>query len=142
MARGGHRDAPGSRGPPRKPCRCRAPTWHAAPAAGRYGAWPGHAVAIAAAEGFDLAALGCNWSDHERFPDCRPAFWKPLGEAARGAYGVGLWLPLLHMTKTQVVAEARRLGVPVDLTWSCYAPRDGEPCGECLACETRARAGA
>jgi 7-cyano-7-deazaguanine synthase len=46
------------------------------------------------------------------------------------------------MTKTQVVAEARRLGVPVDLTWSCYAPRDGEPCGECLACETRARAGA
>jgi 7-cyano-7-deazaguanine synthase len=97
-----------------------------------------HAVAIAAAEGFGAVAFGCNFSDWERFPDCRPAFWKRLGEAAREAYGVGLMTPLLHMTKAQVVHCAREIGVPIDQTWSCYAPTaEGAPCERCLACETR-----
>ncbi len=110
--------------------------------AGRNMVLASQAVAIAAAEGFGAIALGCNFSDWERFPDCRPAFWRSIREAARDAYGVSVLLPLLGMTKTQVVRKARKLAVPVAETWSCYAPKDGAPCGECLACETRFKAGA
>lgn len=110
--------------------------------AGRNLALASQAIAIAAAEGFDAIAVGCNFSDWDRFPDCRPAFWRPLATLAREAYGVSVFTPLLHMTKTQVAKEARRLSVPIEQTWSCYAPTPSGPCGECLACETRKMAGA
>lgn len=33
------------------------------------------------------------------------------------------------------------LDVPMELTWSCYLPTPtGEPCGQCLACTTKADA--
>lgn len=94
------------------------------------------ALAIAAAEKFDAVAVGCNESDWMRFPDCRPGFWNAVRTAAE-AYGVKVLTPLLHSWKAQIVHEAERIGVPIELTWSCYAPQDGLPCGQCLACETR-----
>lgn len=98
-------------------------------------------AAIAQVRGLDAVVIGCNWSDLDRFPDCRPAFLRPIGEALRAAYGVSVVAPLLHMTKTQVVQEARRLDVPLDLTWTCYAPTEsGDPCGECYSCRGRAYA--
>jgi 7-cyano-7-deazaguanine synthase len=110
--------------------------------AGRNAALISLAVAVAAGEGFDAVAIGCNFSDWERFPDCRPDFVTGLGKVLREAYGVAVVAPLLRMSKAQVVQEARRLGVPLDETWSCYSPKDAKPCGGCLACEVRAKAGA
>ena len=92
------------------------------------------AISIAAAEGFGTVAFGCNRSDWDRFPDCWPTFWDGIGEVVLGAYGVTLSLPLLHMTKTEIVMEARRRGIGE--TWSCYNPVGVEPCGKCLACRT------
>lgn len=109
--------------------------------AGRNLVLAAHAVATAAAEGFGAVAVGCNASDWDRFPDCRPAFWKALQDAA-AAYDVAVKAPLLRMDKAEVVAEAKRLGVPIDATWSCYDPQAGKPCGVCLACRTRTEAGA
>jgi 7-cyano-7-deazaguanine synthase len=110
--------------------------------AGRNLVLASHAVAIAAAEGFRAVALGCNQSDHDRFPDCRPAFWRAVNEATRSAYGVSVYLPLLRMSKTQVVKLAKDRGVAIDRTWSCYNPQNDKPCGVCLACKTRTEAGA
>lgn len=98
------------------------------------------AAGMAQVLGFDAVAIGCNWTDRERFPDCRAAFMGTMGEVLSEAYGVGVMAPLLQMTKAQVVQEARRLSVPE--TWSCYAPNGEEPCGECLACRVRKEAGA
>lgn len=109
--------------------------------AGRNLVLAAHAISIAAADGFDAVAMGCNMSDWECFPDCRPSFWKAVN-AASEAYGVHVLLPLLRMTKSEVVAEAKRRDIAVDKTWSCYSPRENEPCGACLACRTRIRAGA
>jgi 7-cyano-7-deazaguanine synthase len=97
------------------------------------------AVAKAHADGFDGVAFGCNASDWERFPDCRPAFWKAVQSAAE-TYDIKVWTPLLHSWKAEIAREAKRLGVPLDLTWSCYAPINGAPCGECLACTVRQKA--
>lgn len=86
--------------------------------------------------------IGSNQSDWMDFPDCRPEFIAHMDRAIQSAYGVGLVAPLLHMDKADVVKYARKIGVPLDLTWTCYAPRDGEPCGECYSCKGRKAAGA
>jgi 7-cyano-7-deazaguanine synthase len=105
--------------------------------AGRNLVLAAHAIALAHARGVDRIAIGCNASDWERFADCRPEFWHALHRCARGAYGIDVLTPLLYADKRDVVAQAHRLNVPIGLTWSCYAPQEGKPCGKCLACETR-----
>lgn len=98
------------------------------------------AVGIAQASGFTNIAIGCNKSDWEHFPDCRPSFWEPIKRAAE-TYGIIVETPLLYDTKQDIVKLAKTLGVPIEKTWSCYAPNAaGEPCGKCLACEVRNQA--
>jgi 7-cyano-7-deazaguanine synthase len=97
------------------------------------------AIGMAQADTFDRIAVGCNASDWARFPDCRPEFWRNLDYCA-SAYGVKVVTPLIYMSKRDVVETARKLKVPIELTWSCYSPQDGHPCGECLACTTRQEA--
>lgn len=97
------------------------------------------AIAQAQACGFDRIAVGCNASDWQRFPDCRPEFWRNLERCAE-MYGVGVIAPLIHASKRDVVETARKLKVPIEMTWSCYSPQGDEPCGECLACTTRQEA--
>lgn len=94
------------------------------------------AASVAAARGLDGVVIGCNFTDWERFPDCRPAFVQSMGRAILDAYGVSLVAPFLRSTKAQVAKRARKLGV--GKTWSCYAPRGDGPCGECLACNVLA----
>lgn len=95
------------------------------------------AIAMAQEEGFGAIGVGCNENDWHRFPDCRPTFWQGLRDAAGGAYDIHVWTPLLHMPKKDVAAMARELEVPIDMTWSCYMPRNHEPCGVCYACTSR-----
>jgi len=99
-----------------------------------------HAIAHAQAAKFDGIAVGCNSTDWDRFPDCRPAFWKAV-EAAAEAYNIRVFTPLLHHWKAEIVRQAKELGMIVEATWSCYAPTaDDQPCGQCLACTVRREA--
>jgi 7-cyano-7-deazaguanine synthase len=92
------------------------------------------AAAHAQAAGIDSVVIGCNFSDAQRFPDCRPAFIKAMSDALHGAYGVRVAAPLLTMTKAQIVAEAKERGIPE--TWTCYQPTPaGERCGICYSCK-------
>ncbi len=104
--------------------------------AGRNLVFASTAIALAQSRGFGSIAIGCNASDWMRFPDCRPPFWKAMQECA-SAYGINIVTPLMHHDKREIVEAARRFGVPIELTWSCYDPQGREPCGKCLACETR-----
>lgn len=107
--------------------------------AGRNLVFAAFAIAHAQANGFGTIAVGCNASDWQRFPDCRPPFWRAM-QTCGAAYGVQIAAPLLHLSKREVVEAACKLDVPIELTWSCYSPRGGEPCGGCLACTTRQEA--
>lgn len=101
--------------------------------AGRNAVLIAHAVAIAHAEGIGNVVIGCNFSDAQRFADCRPPFIRSLNLAMMEGYGVRVWAPLLTTSKAQVVAEARERGITD--TWTCYSPTpEGKQCGECYSC--------
>jgi 7-cyano-7-deazaguanine synthase len=94
-----------------------------------------HSIAISIAETVGAVAVvaGHNRSDAEIFKDARPGFFRRL-ERLNG--GMKILLPFAARTDAEVILEARRLGVPLHLTWSCY--RDGRrPCGRCSACRGR-----
>jgi 7-cyano-7-deazaguanine synthase len=98
------------------------------------------AVGIGIAAGLDASTvvIGANADDQAGFPDCRPEFITSVDNTARTSTGgkVGVWAPLLSMTKVDIVNLGRDLGVPFDLTYSCY--RGGiKPCNRCGACESR-----
>ena len=47
--------------------------------------------------------------------------------------------PFVSLTKADVVKKGLELGVPYELTWSCYAG-DDKPCGKCGTCIDRQKA--
>lgn len=99
------------------------------------------AAGVAIARGCDTVAVAVHAGDHPVYPDCRPEFLDAMNTALR--YGTQdaarLVAPFAHWDKTAIVAEAHRLGAPVELSWSCY---EGGPvhCGRCGTCVERAGA--
>jgi 7-cyano-7-deazaguanine synthase len=90
--------------------------------------------------------IGANAVDYSGYPDCRPKFLSAFERVANagsrmGAEGTGriaVLAPLLRLSKPDIVKLGRRLGVPLEITWSCY--RGGRvPCGKCDSCQLRAR---
>ncbi|MEN3007282.1 MAG: 7-cyano-7-deazaguanine synthase QueC [Candidatus Methanosuratincola petrocarbonis] len=99
------------------------------------------AVAYASSIGAAHVLYGAHASDAENYPDCREEFVKAMEKAARLGTGSGIYIeaPLISMRKSEVIRLGTRLGVPYELTWSCY--RDGDAhCGVCESCENRKRA--
>lgn len=93
------------------------------------------AAGIAQGRNIQQVLIGCNKSDEARFPDCRVEFLRGMNQAV-SAYGVSVRAPLLHLTKDQIVAQARGYGLSDGDTWTCYAPEvGGKPCGTCYACK-------
>jgi len=88
---------------------------------------------------------GHNRRDRELFPDASPRFFEELNRL----WPLSLWsysriplqvvLPLIDMTKPEVLRLAFDLGVPLATTWSCYSDGDS-PCGQCESCRERAEA--
>lgn len=94
-----------------------------------------HAIAMAIAEDREAVAVvaGHNASDASYFEDARPAYFRRVESLGSG---VRILLPFARMTDAEVIARGARLGVPLELTWSCY--RDGaRPCRRCGACRGR-----
>lgn len=105
------------------------------------------ALALAEARSAHDIAIGVNALDYSGYPDCRPAFIAAFEQLANLATREGVegrpitvHTPLLNMTKVQIVREARRLGVQIEMTFSCYDPTaDGRACNRCDACLLRER---
>jgi 7-cyano-7-deazaguanine synthase len=100
-------------------------------------------LSLAEARGAERLVLGVNAVDYSGYPDCRPdylAAFQTLADlaskAGRQGHGTRLWAPLVEWSKTRIVREALRLGVPVAATWSCYSGGD-QPCGVCDSCRIR-----
>ena len=87
--------------------------------------------------------LGIHADDvvNNAYADCSVEFSKYMNKAVSlGTYNrVKLVSPLVTFTKSQVVKEGLRLGVPYELTWSCYEGGD-VPCGKCATCLDREKA--
>src|SRR2546427_2349583 len=101
---------------------------------------------------YEAEPLGARWvigghngSDPEAFPDASPKFFNFFNSM----YRLGLWsypktpvqilLPLSGKSKVDVVRLGLDLGVPLELTWSCYWDRE-KHCGICASCRERREA--
>lgn len=97
------------------------------------------AVSLAQSLGAGEVVIACHTGDHGVYPDCRPEFVRAFSRVSEIAYRVRAHGLFLSYSKTEIVSMGRKLGVPLGLTWSCYAGGE-EPCGECGACRERASA--
>ena len=102
-----------------------------------------YALAYAEVIDADYIYIGVNALDYSGYPDCRPEYLKAYEEMARlatkrGVEGrpIKIKAPLINMTKAEIIKTGMELGVPYELTWSCY--RGGKKaCGKCDSCLLR-----
>lgn len=101
------------------------------------------ALGVAETRDAEAIVIGANALDYSGYPDCRPEFFDAFEEVAkrgtkRGVEGKPLRIevPLLRMTKADIVREGLRLKAPLDLTWSCYVGGE-KACGTCDSCVLR-----
>ena len=84
--------------------------------------------------------VGAVEADSSGYPDCRPGFFRAFAEAirlgTRAETTIVIETPVIAMDKAEIVARGLSLGVPFELTWSCYEAND-EACGECESCRLR-----
>lgn len=91
--------------------------------------------------------VGVNAVDYSGYPDCRPeyiaAFEKMANLATRaGVEGEGgklsIHVPLIDLSKADIIRTGAALGVDYGLTVSCYQADDlGGACGVCDSCRLR-----
>ncbi len=100
-------------------------------------------IAIGFAESCEAGTVlyAAHAGDHAVYPDCRPAFLRAISEAGRaGTYlGVEIKDPFIGLHKKDIVLLGNELGVPFEITYSCY--KGGEiHCGKCGTCVERKEA--
>jgi len=91
--------------------------------------------------------IGANAVDYSGYPDCRPAFIEAFERLANlatrdGVEGRGFHVevPLIALSKAEIIAAGNRLGVDYSVTISCYDPDPaGRACGQCDSCRLRAQ---
>jgi 7-cyano-7-deazaguanine synthase len=101
------------------------------------------AIATGMAESNDLqyVMMANHGGDHTIYPDCRPEFVDAFDQAAHaGTFnGVRLLSPYCNMTKGEIAARGKKLGIDYSKTWSCYRGGD-KHCGKCGTCVERKEA--
>lgn len=99
------------------------------------------AAGLAEDKGLKYIMLANHAGDHAIYPDCRPDFVAAMSEAVRcGTYaGVEIFAPYTSLTKAEIAAHGKELGIDYTETWSCY--KGGEHhCGKCGTCTERREA--
>ena len=99
------------------------------------------AIGLAESRGLKHVMMANHGGDHTIYPDCRPEFVSAMSEAARtGTFpGITLLCPFTHLTKGQIAARGRDLGIDYAETWSCYKGQE-KHCGKCGTCVERQEA--
>lgn len=109
----------------------------------RNGLFLSSAASIALSKDCSVIYYGAHSDDAagNAYPDCSDAFNQSMRQAIEIGSGNQLTIeaPFVNFTKADVVREGLRLGVPYELTWSCYEGNDTS-CGKCGTCRDRAAA--
>jgi 7-cyano-7-deazaguanine synthase len=103
------------------------------------------ALSFAEAIKAEAIFIGAHCQDYSGYPDCRPEFYQAFSQVVRCGTKAGVQkkeikikTPLIDKTKAQIISLGVQLGVPFELTWSCY--QGGKiPCGHCDSCYFRAK---
>lgn len=106
------------------------------------------AFALALAERIAAADIffGANQLDYSGYPDCREEYVCAFEQMANlatkaaieGQRRLKIHIPLIRMSKAEIIKKGLELGLNYGLTWSCYDPqRNGMACGFCDSCQLR-----
>lgn len=106
----------------------------------RNGVFLSIAAALAEKERCDAIFIGVVQEDSSGYPDCGAefigAFERALDLGTSRDFHPHIKTPLVHLSKAQIVSLALEIGVPLELTWSCYE-REDAACGLCDSCLLR-----
>ena len=106
----------------------------------RNGIFLSMAAAIAEKEGASVLSIGVVEEDSSGYPDCREeyiqAMQKAINLGTKDETNIEIKMPLVHLKKSEIVQEALKRSVPLELTWSCYKNED-KACGVCDSCRLR-----
>ena len=106
----------------------------------RNGVFLSIAAALAEKERCDAIFIGVVQEDGSGYPDCGAefigAFERALDLGTSRDFHPRIKTPLVHLSKAQIVSLALEIGVPLELTWSCYE-REDAACGLCDSCLLR-----
>lgn len=99
------------------------------------------ACGLAESRGLKRLMIANHAGDHAIYPDCRPAFVEAMSQATQaGTYdGICIDAPYTNLTKGEIAARGKRLGIDYSETWSCYKGGD-KHCGKCGTCMERKEA--
>ena len=95
-------------------------------------------MGIAESTGASIIALGTHLGDHAIYPDCRTEYIKALDTLVYLASGntVSVQAPFQQTDKTGICTVGLRIGMPYELTRTCYKDQPIS-CGRCGACVER-----
>lgn len=104
-----------------------------------------YALAWAEVLGASTIFIGVNAVDYSGYPDCRPQYIEAFQTMASLATRAGveghpiqIAVPLIKLSKSDIVLWGNELGVDYSLTVSCYQPdARGRACGVCESCRLR-----
>ena len=106
----------------------------------RNGIFLSMAAAIAEKESAQFISIGVVEEDSSGYPDCREAYISSMQNSinlgTKDETNIEITMPLVHLKKSQIVKEALKINVPLQLTWSCYKNED-KACGVCDSCRLR-----
>lgn len=99
------------------------------------------AGSVAVRDGLDAVGIACHGGDYLLWPDCRPIFMDAMQQVLFKCdeRQISLLRPFIRQTKIDIVRLGHSLGVPFEMTWTCYTGGD-EPCGTCVSCVGRREA--
>lgn len=97
----------------------------------------GHAASI----GFSHISFAAHAGDHAIYPDCRDVYVDAMNRVFSlfHYFPVKVWAPFLQGTKINIVKAGLEMGVPYQLTWTCYEGKE-LACGKCGSCVERIEA--
>ena len=100
------------------------------------------ATAIAEKHNASKLFIGVVQEDSSGYPDCTDTFvdkvQSAMNQGTEENTKLEIVTPLVHMTKSEIVAKSFELNVPLECTWSCYK-NENEACGVCDSCRLRLR---
>lgn len=109
----------------------------------RNGLFLSTAAAIAVSRDCDKIYFGGHADDSagNAYPDTSVEFFEAIAEAIRLGSGneTKLIAPFIDKSKAEIVRVGAEIGVPFELTWSCYEGND-KACGKCGTCIDRLKA--
>lgn len=102
------------------------------------------AIATSWAEALGARAIGIGAveEDSSGYPDCRREFFRAFERVielgTKPDTQISILTPVIGYRKADIVRRGVELGVPFELSWSCYV-RSDVACGECDSCALRLR---